>query len=60
MYGLGHTDQACMPSGKMMCQGNMIYIHHIGIHDSEAMTGASCRLACAPDGRLTSSIGKLG
>ena len=26
----------------------------------EAMTGASCRLVCAPDRRLTSSIGELG
>ena len=60
VYGLCHTDQACAPSRKMTWQGNMIYIHLIGIHESEAMTGASCRLTCAPDGRLTSSIGKLG
>ena len=59
MYGLCHTDLACVPSCKMMCQGNVIYIHHIGIHESEAMTGTSCRLACAPDRHLTSSIGEL-
>ena len=60
VYGLCHTDWACVPSHKMTWQGNMIYIDHIGIHESEAMTGTSCRLACAPDRRLTSSIGKLG